>query len=126
MRDTIKRFAIIYPCCAKTSIFFLWEFSIIMLLISSWSLHPSDFFRHPFCLHGSTFFCSKNEYVYSVTKEVNSLYVVDKDSICLYIFGLFISLESELVLYLLMLIYLIRNSLPSPGHFHSCDFCSGK
>ena len=40
------------------------------MLISTWYLHPYDHFRHPFCSHGSKSFCSRNEYVCSVTIEV--------------------------------------------------------
>ena len=51
--------------------FFLWKFSIFILLISSRSLYPHDPFRHPFCSRGSNSFCSRNEYVRSIMIEVN-------------------------------------------------------
>ena len=90
--------------------FYLCQFSIIILLMSGWSLHPCSPFRHPFCSHGSNSFCSRNKYVPSS----HQFWAVDM--LCLFLavpkfaldFPLFV-IVNQLVLYVLMLRYSARN-----------------
>lgn len=85
--------------------------SIIILLISNWFLHLYDPFQCTFCLHGSNYFCSGNEYMLSVMIEVNSLYGVYKHVISLYFFRQFISL-----------VFCSRYVMPFTSH---SEICSG-